>query len=148
MHALTYMNTGHGSYSTIFMAVQRKGGRGRIGGKIHRPLGEGGRKRNVTKFQPCHVQADIVQAEKLKRRENTVGNTFELSGTFKRLLVNVWEIEGKLRSRYFFKMVDKYNCLQSRAEINLGLINRGDWRNWLQLSLKFDKQSFQESFYS
>lgn len=48
----------------------------------------------------------------------------------------------------FSKMVDKYNCLQSRAEINLGLINRGDWRNWLQLSLKFDKQSFQESFYS
>lgn len=81
----------------------RGGGRGRIGGKIHRLLGEGGRKRNVTKFQPCHVQADIVQAEKLKRRENTVGNTFELSGTFKRLLVNVWEIEGKLRSRYFFQ---------------------------------------------
>ena len=26
MHALTYMDTGHGSYSTIFMAVQRKGG--------------------------------------------------------------------------------------------------------------------------
>lgn len=93
----------HGSYSTIFMAVQWKGGKGRIRGKIHRPLGEGGRKRNVTKFQPCHVQADIVQAEKLKRRENTVGNTFELSGTFKRLLVNVWEIEGKLRSRYFFQ---------------------------------------------
>lgn len=43
--------------------------------KIHRPLGERGRKRNVTKFQPCHVRADIVQAEKLKRRENTVGNT-------------------------------------------------------------------------
>lgn len=91
MHALTYMDRAWLVFDDFhgYPTKGRGGGRGRIGGKIHRPLGEGGRKRNVTKFQPCHVQADIVQAEKLKRRENTVGNTFELSGTFKRLLVNV-----------------------------------------------------------
>lgn len=65
----------HTAGSTDFHGCPTKRGGERIGGKIHRPLGEGGRKRNVTKFQPCHVQADIVQAEKLKRRENTAGNT-------------------------------------------------------------------------